>query len=156
MDFSIPRETQEEMGRFRAFLEKHLSPQLSQWYERGAVPRSFFSLVAQEGWFSFSFSEDRVRKGTALREALFAEEMAKISPGVAVAVLAHQDLGLAGLWLFGSPLLPENLCALRSSWRDPSVHRQYGKRGGQRFGQYCHAGQEGRWGLGSRTGPRLT
>ncbi len=105
MDFSIPRETQEEMGRFRAFLEKHLSPQLSQWYERGAVPRSFFSLVAQEGWFSFSFSEDRVRKGTALREALFAEEMAKISPGVAVAVLAHQDLGLAGLWLFGSPLL---------------------------------------------------
>jgi len=105
MDFSIPRETLEETRRFRAFLEKHLSPQLSQWYERGAVPRSFFSLVAQQGWFSFSFSEDRVRKGTALREALFAEEMAKISPGVAVAILAHQDLGLAGLWLFGSPLL---------------------------------------------------
>jgi alkylation response protein AidB-like acyl-CoA dehydrogenase len=61
--------------------------------------------MAEQDWFSFSFSEERVKKGTALREALFAEEMAKISPGVAVAVLAHQDLGLTGLWLFGSPPL---------------------------------------------------
>ena len=105
MDFAIPRETQEEAGRFKVFLDKHLSPHLSQWYEQGAVPRSFFSLMAEQDWFSFSFSEDRVKKGTALREALFAEAMAKISPGVAVAVLAHQDLGLTGLWLFGSPPL---------------------------------------------------
>ena len=105
MDFSIPQETLEETGRFRAFLEKHLSPKLSQWYEQGTVPRSFFSLMADQGWFSFSFGEDRVMKQAALKQALFAEELAKISPGVAVAILAHQDLGLTGLWLFGSPLL---------------------------------------------------
>jgi alkylation response protein AidB-like acyl-CoA dehydrogenase len=61
--------------------------------------------MAEQGWFSFSFSKDRLAKHTALREALFAEELAKISPGVAVAILAHQDLGLTGLWLFGSPFL---------------------------------------------------
>jgi alkylation response protein AidB-like acyl-CoA dehydrogenase len=61
--------------------------------------------MAQQGWFNFSFSGDRLTKHTALREALLAEQMAKISPGVAVAILAHQDLGLTGLWLFGSPLL---------------------------------------------------
>lgn len=105
MDFSIPKQNVEETGRFKAFLDKHLLPHLSQWYEQGAVPKSFLSLVAEQGWFSFSFGEDRVKKNTALREALFAEELAKISPGVAVAVLAHQDLGLTGLWLFGSPLL---------------------------------------------------
>jgi len=105
MDFSIPQETLEETTRFRTFLKKHLSPQLSQWYEEGAVPKSFFSLVAEQGWFGFSFVEDRVKKHTALRQALFAQELAKISPGVAVAILAHQDLGLTGLWLFGSPLL---------------------------------------------------
>jgi alkylation response protein AidB-like acyl-CoA dehydrogenase len=105
MDFSIPHETLEEIGRFKAFLDKNLSPHLAQWYDQGGVPRSFFSLMADQGWLSFSFSEDRVKKGRALREALFAEEMAKISPGVAVAVLAHQDLGLTGLWLFGSPPL---------------------------------------------------
>ncbi|NTV35096.1 MAG: hypothetical protein HGA50_17645, partial [Deltaproteobacteria bacterium] len=105
MDFSIPKQNVEETGRFKAFLDKHLLPHLSQWYEQGAVPKSFLSLVAEQGWFSFSFGEDRVKKNTALREALFAEELARISPGVAVAVLAHQDLGLTGLWLFGSPLL---------------------------------------------------
>lgn len=102
MDFSIPRETLEETGRFRTFLEKLLSPQLSQWYEQGTVPRSFFSLVADQGWLSFSYKNDRINKRSALREALLAEQLAKVSPGVAVAVLAHQDLGLTGLWLHGS------------------------------------------------------
>ena len=105
MDFSIPEENMEETGRFRAFLEKHFLPHLSQWYEQGAIPRSFFSLMAEQGWFSFSFSKDRITKNTSLREALLSEELAKSSPGTAVAVLAHQDLGLTGLWLFGSPFL---------------------------------------------------
>jgi short-chain 2-methylacyl-CoA dehydrogenase len=105
MDFSISRNTLEELERFKTFLHKNLSPRLSLWYEQGAVPRSFFSLVAEEGWFNFSMEENRLKKHSALRQALFAEEMAKISPGVAVAVLAHQDLGLTGLWLFGSDLL---------------------------------------------------
>lgn len=105
MDFSIPKENLEEAGRFKAFLHKHLSPHFAQWYEKGEVPRSFFSLMAEQGWFSFSSSEDRITKHSALREALLAEELAKISPGTAVAILAHQDLGLTGLWLFGSPLL---------------------------------------------------
>ena len=108
MDFSIPQETLEETRRFRTFLEKELSPSLSLWHEQAAVPRSFFSLMAEQGWFSFSFSEDRLTKHIALREALLAEELAKISPGVAVAILAHQDLGLTGLWLFGSDHLQKN------------------------------------------------
>jgi len=102
MDFSVPQETLEEARRFRAFLEKHLAPHLSQWYEQGDVPRSFFSLVADQGWFSFSYKDDHISKSSALREALLAEQMSKISPGVAVAILAHQDLGLTGLWLYGS------------------------------------------------------
>jgi alkylation response protein AidB-like acyl-CoA dehydrogenase len=36
-----------------------------------------------------------------------AEELAKISPGVAVTVLAHVDLGLTALWLFGSDALKQ-------------------------------------------------
>jgi short-chain 2-methylacyl-CoA dehydrogenase len=105
MDFSVPQEIMDDVTRFRGFLEKHLSPHLSQWYEQGAVPRSFFTLMAEQGWFSFFFRDDRLSKRSALREALLAEELAKISPGVAVAILAHQDLGLTGLWLFGSPHL---------------------------------------------------
>jgi short/branched chain acyl-CoA dehydrogenase len=107
MDFLIPQNTLEELKRFRTFLGEEVSPHLSRWYEQGAIPRSLFSLMAQQGWFSFSFKANRLEKQSALREALLAEEMAKISPGVAVTVLAHQDLGLTGLWLFGSHDLQE-------------------------------------------------
>jgi alkylation response protein AidB-like acyl-CoA dehydrogenase len=105
MDFLIPQDIAEDVKKFRAFLEQHMSPHLSEWYDQGAVPRSFFSLVAEKGWFSFSFKDGRITKHSALWEALLAEQMAKMSPGVAVAVLAHQGLGLTGLWLHGSPLL---------------------------------------------------
>jgi short/branched chain acyl-CoA dehydrogenase len=107
MDFFLPREITDDVTKCRAFLQQHLSPHLSQWYDQGAVPRSFFPLVAEQGWFSFSFKDGRISKRSALREALLAEQMAKISPGVAVAVLAHQDLGLTGLWLYGSEHLQE-------------------------------------------------
>jgi short-chain 2-methylacyl-CoA dehydrogenase len=102
MDFSLSKQTLEEIERFKSFLAKNLSPSLSLWYEQGAVPRSFLSLAAEEGWFNFSVKENRVVKHSALRGALLAEEVAKIAPGVGVALLAHQDLGLTGLWLFGS------------------------------------------------------
>jgi alkylation response protein AidB-like acyl-CoA dehydrogenase len=105
MDFLIPQNISEDVKKFRAFLEQYMSPHLSEWYDQGAVPRSFFSLVAEQGWFSFSFRDGRITKHSALWEALLAEQMAKMSPGVAVAVLAHQGLGLTGLWLHGSPLL---------------------------------------------------
>jgi hypothetical protein len=42
-----------------------------------------------------------VIRGSALREAMIAEELAKASPGVAIAALAHVDLGLMGLFLCG-------------------------------------------------------
>jgi alkylation response protein AidB-like acyl-CoA dehydrogenase len=44
-------------------------------------------------------------KRPALREALLAEELARLSPGAAVAALAHADLGMMGLCLFGSAAL---------------------------------------------------
>ena len=103
MDFLIPQNILGELNRFRTFLGEEVSPHLSRWYEQGAIPRSLFSLTAEQGWFSFSFRENHLEKHSALREALLAEETAKVSPGVAVALLAHQDLGLTGLWLFGSP-----------------------------------------------------
>ena len=115
MDFSISRNTLEELKRFRTFLHENLSPRLSFWYEQGAVPRPFFSRMAEEGWFNFFMEKNRLKKHSALRQALLAEEMAKISPGVAVAVLAHQDLGLTGLWLFGSDLL-------HKKYGPPAVH----------------------------------
>jgi len=105
MEFSMPVGVKEELQKFRTFLDLHMSPHLSSWYQKGEVPRAFLSLLGQEGWLSFSMREGAMTKGTALRAALLMEEIARLSPGVAVTVLAQEDLGLTGLWLFGSPTL---------------------------------------------------
>lgn len=107
MDFSIPAELSQDRDRFKGFLDEHLVPHLSVWYQEGAIPRSFFDAVGKGGWFGFEVKQGLLEKLSALRGAMVSEQIATISPGVAVAVLAHVDLGLTGLWLFGSQELKE-------------------------------------------------
>jgi alkylation response protein AidB-like acyl-CoA dehydrogenase len=102
MDFTIPENLSKEMEGFEAFLRERLQPKVTAWYEEGAVPRSFHAAMGEGGWLGFEFKENRLTKFSALRGALVAERLAALSPGVAVATLAHVDLGLIGLWLFGS------------------------------------------------------
>jgi alkylation response protein AidB-like acyl-CoA dehydrogenase len=61
--------------------------------------------MGKGGWFGIELKKGQLLKGSSLREALVAEELAKVSPGVAVAMLAQIDLGLMGLLLFGSDSL---------------------------------------------------
>lgn len=105
MTFSTPPGLSHEFERFRGFLDSHLTPHYSLWYRNRAMPRSFFGAMGQGGWFGFETRNDLPEKLSALREAMIFEQLATVSPGVAVAVLAHVDLGLTGLWLFGSERL---------------------------------------------------
>ena len=93
------------MARFDAFLKSHVVPKAPLWYKEGAIPRSFFLDMGQGGWFGFSLRDGRMMKESAFRGARVMEKLAAISPGVAVAALAHADLGLIGLWRFGSEKL---------------------------------------------------
>jgi alkylation response protein AidB-like acyl-CoA dehydrogenase len=102
MDFSIPSELSEDLDHFKEFLAKHLMPNLGSWYQQGSMPRSFFQTMGEEGRLGFGFDEERIAKHSSLRSALNMEHLATLSPGVAVAILAQVDLGLTGLWLFGS------------------------------------------------------
>lgn len=102
MDFSIPPDFQQETEKFQGFLKSHLEPPLPAWYQQGAIPRSFFEKMGEMGWFGVEERDGRLRQHPALRGALLVEQLAKISPGVGVAMLVQSDLGLLGLTLFGS------------------------------------------------------
>ena len=102
MDFSIPEPLASEIEEFKSFLRAQLKPHLSAWYKSGKIPLEFYRSMAASGWFGIQWSDGRLVRTSALREALIAEELAKLSPGVAVAVLAHVNLGFSGLLLFGS------------------------------------------------------
>lgn len=107
MDFSIPEEVSQDRNRLKAFLNAHLVPNLSTWYRNRALPRSFLVDMGQGGWLGFTMKDGLMEKLPALRGAIISEQLATISPGVAVAVLAQVDLGLIGLWLSGSQKLKQ-------------------------------------------------
>src|SRR5512143_211779 len=105
MDFAIPQHLIDELERFREFLTVHLTTRISEWYRQKEMPREFFEEMGTGGWYGFDVSQGRLARRPALREALIAEELARISPGAAIAALAHADLGTMGLHLFGSAAL---------------------------------------------------
>jgi alkylation response protein AidB-like acyl-CoA dehydrogenase len=108
MDFSIPQKLSEEIIHFKSFLKSSVMSELPGWYQNQEIPAEFFHQMGAGSWYGIELKESRLLKGSALREALIAEELAKVSPGVAVAVLAQIDLGLMGLFLFGSDNLKKH------------------------------------------------
>jgi alkylation response protein AidB-like acyl-CoA dehydrogenase len=107
MDFSIPEDLSKDLDRFKRFLDKHVVPELPDWYQTGVMPHGFLITMGKEGWLGFKMNNGSLEKLSAFRGASSLEQLAMISPGVAVAVLAHVDLGLTGLWLFGSEKLKQ-------------------------------------------------
>jgi alkylation response protein AidB-like acyl-CoA dehydrogenase len=102
MDFFLPQEIAEDLKRFRAFLGKHLVPNLSRWYEDGAIPRGFLQELGSNGWLGFTAVGDDFREHSALKQATLMEYLARLSPGVAVAVAVQISLGTKGLYLCGT------------------------------------------------------
>ena len=107
MDFAIPRSLSEEMISFKKFIKDRIKSELPGWYQRQEIPAEFFREMGAGRWYGIESKEGRLFRGSALREALIAEELAKVSPGVTVAALAQIDLGLMALFLFGSDRLKE-------------------------------------------------
>ena len=101
MDLSIPSQLKSEQQRFATFVNEQVRPQLAEWRRQGRIARSLFEAMGRAGWYGFKVEKGQLIEHTALREALLMENLAAVAPGVAIAVLAHIDLGFLGLFLFG-------------------------------------------------------
>jgi len=102
MDFAVPDEINRDLKQFMASLSNHMEPHLAGWYKKESVPREFFHNMGQDGWLGFSLKNGRIFEQSCLRQSLLMENLAKISPGVAVSVLVQISLGIAPVFLFGS------------------------------------------------------
>jgi alkylation response protein AidB-like acyl-CoA dehydrogenase len=107
MDFSLPAEISTDLARYRDMIKTQVTSRISAWNKDREIPRDLFQTLGAGDWYGLKASDGDLARGSMLREALLAEEMAKTSPGVAVAILAHIDLGLSGLYHFGSNQLRE-------------------------------------------------
>ena len=102
MDFMLPNHLSKELETFKAFLQEHLVPHLADWYQQGSVPRSFLRALGERSWLGFDLTSDQPVKHSSFKGCLLTEQLSTLSPGVAVAILALIELGLNGLWVFGS------------------------------------------------------
>jgi short-chain 2-methylacyl-CoA dehydrogenase len=102
MDFSLPTDVLDDRKRFIQFVEARIKPNLHDWYGEESVPRNLIASLGKDEWLGFSMRGDRIEEQSALTQAVRTEELAKLSPGVAVAVLVQISLGAKGVWLFGS------------------------------------------------------
>src|SRR5210317_186152 len=102
MDFAIPPAISEDLTGFNEFIKTRIVPNLPSWNRQRGLPPGFFQQMGEGGWFSLKFGDGRLTREPALKEVLVAEALSVVSPGVAIAALAHIDLGLMGLFLFGS------------------------------------------------------
>ncbi|MBW2428582.1 MAG: acyl-CoA/acyl-ACP dehydrogenase [Deltaproteobacteria bacterium] len=103
MDFAIPTALAEDIVGFKDFVKTYIKPNLPSWNQNRELPPAFFHRIGEGGWFGLKLKDGRLTRESVLMEALVAEELAIASPGVAVAALAHVDLGLMGLFLYGTP-----------------------------------------------------
>lgn len=102
MDFTIPEALSKDIVGFKQFLKDRVQSKLPEWYQRQEIPADFFREMGKGQWYGITSKSNELIKGSALREALIAEELAKVSPGLAVAALVQIDLGLIALHLYGS------------------------------------------------------
>jgi len=102
MDFSLSDEMTSRRDAYIFFLEEKIKPELNAWYRSGSMPKSMFSDMGHGGWLGFREINGTYSEDSMLQQSLIMEEIAKMSSGVAIAMLAHASLGLKGLALFGT------------------------------------------------------
>ena len=93
MDFTIPAAISQDLDRLRDFIPTQLVPDLPSWTQKQKIPATFSQLMGEGGWYGINIKGGRLIRGSALREAMIAEELAKVSPGVAIVALAQMNSG---------------------------------------------------------------
>jgi alkylation response protein AidB-like acyl-CoA dehydrogenase len=105
MDFEPSKKIIADHERFKDFFDNYLIPKLPDWYNDRSFPRQFFHMLGKKGWFGFRLKDSQLLRKPVLRQAILAEQLAILSPGVAIAMIVQGSLGLLGLALFGSKKL---------------------------------------------------
>jgi len=103
MDVCLSDEQQLLRRSIREFAEAELRPHLREWDEAQEFPRSLLAKCAELGLMGIQFPE---RYGGAAMSSvdycLCIEELARVDPSVCLSVAAHNGLGAAHIYMFGT------------------------------------------------------
>ena len=104
MDFRLTDEHVVLRRAIRDFAEAEIRPHVMAWDEAQAFPHDLVPKLGALGLMGIQFPEQYGGAGmSAVDYCLCIEELARVDPSVALGVAAHNGLGAAHLFMFGSP-----------------------------------------------------
>ena len=103
MDVRLSPEQELLKRSLREFAETELRPHVMEWDEAQGFPRELLSKFAELGLMGIQFPE---RYGgsamSAVDYCVCIEELARVDPSVCLSIAAHNGLGTAHIFLFGT------------------------------------------------------
>ena len=103
MDFSLTEEQEQFRNALREFAAREIAPLAESCDRSGVYPRQLFRTLGALGYLGVAFPpEDGGSGGDAVTFAVFAEELAKASAGIALGIYVHVALALSAIATFGS------------------------------------------------------
>jgi alkylation response protein AidB-like acyl-CoA dehydrogenase len=103
MDFRLTDEQALLRRTIREFAEREIGPHVMAWDEAEGFPRSLLAKLADLGLTGIQFPESLGGSGmSAVDYCICIEELARVEPGVALSVAAHNGLCSAHIFLFGT------------------------------------------------------
>src|SRR3954465_9226025 len=103
MDFRLTEEQELLRRTVRDFAETEIRPHVREWDDTQHFPTELVPKLAALGLLGIQFPEQYGGAGmTALDYCICIEELARVDPGVALSVAAHNGLCSAHIALFGS------------------------------------------------------
>jgi alkylation response protein AidB-like acyl-CoA dehydrogenase len=103
MDLSLTDEQLLLRRSVREFAETELRPHVMDWDQAQELPRGVLSRLAELGLMGIQFPEAYGGAAmSAVDYCICIEELARVDPSVCLSVAAHNGLGAAHIFLFGS------------------------------------------------------
>ncbi len=103
MHASLSAEQELLRRSIREFAERELRPHVMAWDEAQAFPRELLDKFAALGLMGIQFPEEYGGAGmSAVDYCICIEELARVDPSVCLSIAAHNGLGAAHIFLFGT------------------------------------------------------
>src|SRR3989441_4570804 len=103
MDFRLTEEQQILRRSVREFAEREMRPHVMEWDQAQHFPSELIPKLAALGLMGIQFPEPYGGAGmSALDYCICIEELARVDPGVALSVAAHNGLCAGHIFLFGT------------------------------------------------------
>ena len=103
MDLTLTDEQELLRRSVREFAETELRPHVMEWDEAQRFPRDLLARFAALGLMGIQFPEEYGGAGmSSVDYCICIEELARVDPSVCLSVAAHNGLGAAHIFMFGT------------------------------------------------------